>query len=51
MRISYRETRPGDVKRNFADTERAGKLLGWTSRSALEKGIEKTIEYFLDGNK
>jgi UDP-glucose 4-epimerase len=47
MNIKHGQPRLGDVKRNFADTSKARKMLGWELEMELEEGIERTIEYFL----
>lgn len=47
MRIKYGQSRRGDVKRNFSDTRKAKKILGWQAQMDLRKGIEQTIGYFL----
>ena len=38
--------RLGDVKRNFSDTSKAAKSLGWKPEVGLWEGIERTIEWF-----
>jgi nucleoside-diphosphate-sugar epimerase len=35
------------VKRNFSDTSKAARMLGWKVKTELEDGIEKTIDYFM----
>lgn len=40
------EKRLGDVMRNFSDTSKAKRLLGWQATTSLEEGIHKTVEYF-----
>lgn len=47
MKITHDSPRLGDVKRNFSDTQKAKKMLGWKAQMALEAGIEKTIDYFM----
>ncbi|PTN33800.1 NAD-dependent epimerase/dehydratase family protein [Desulfonatronum sp. SC1] len=47
MTIKHTQPRLGDVKRNFADTSKAKRMLGWEPEVELEDGIERTIEYFL----
>ena len=42
------EKKIGDVHRNFSDTSKARELLGWTSSTPLNDGLEKTIKYFLN---
>ena len=41
------EARLGDVKRNFSDTSKARKILGWVSQVALEQGLDNTVAYFV----
>ncbi len=47
MKIKYGQSRLGDVIRNFSDTSKAEKLLGWKAKMELEKGIEQTVGWFL----
>ena len=42
------EIRVGDVMRNFSDTSKAKKMLGWEVATDLENGLVKTVDYFLD---
>ncbi len=42
------DPRQGDVKRNFSDTNKAKKRLGWTPIFDLEKGLKRTISWFLN---
>lgn len=51
VEIINAETRLGDVKRNFSDTTKARKLLGWQPKVALEEGLMKTVAYFLTKQK
>ena len=45
--ITHDFPRLGDVKRNFADTSKARRMLGWMPTMGLEQGIEATIDYFM----
>ncbi|AOW21174.1 NAD-dependent epimerase/dehydratase family protein [Urechidicola croceus] len=36
----------GEVYRNYADTSKAQKILGWNVKMNLEQGIENTVEWF-----
>jgi UDP-glucose 4-epimerase len=47
MQIKHGSPRIGDVKRNFSDTSKAARMLGWKVKTELEDGIEKTIDYFM----
>ena len=40
--------RIGDVKRNYSDTSKSKKLLGWQSRTKLKDGISRTVSYFIN---
>ena len=47
MKIIYGQPRLGDVKRNFSDTTKAKKLLGWECKWALDMGLQETVKWFL----
>ena len=40
------EKRLGDVMRNFSDTSKAMRYLGWQSKTGLAQGLRQTISYF-----
>ncbi len=40
--------RIGDVKRNFSDTTKAKKRLGWSARIGINEGLSRTVTYFLN---
>lgn len=42
------EKRIGDVMRNYSDTSKAKRMLGWDSKTDLIKGLDKTVHSFLD---
>ena len=46
--VIHSESRLGDVRRNFSDTSKAKKMLGWSPETSLDNGIGKTLQYFLD---
>lgn len=41
------EERVGDVKRNFSDTSKAKRLLGWEPKTDRETALRRTVRYFL----
>lgn len=45
--VAHGETRRGDMKRNYSDTSKARRLLIWEPQYDLEKGLSKTIAFFL----
>ncbi|MGH3088842.1 MAG: NAD-dependent epimerase/dehydratase family protein [Rubrobacteraceae bacterium] len=47
--VEVRQTtpRPGDVMRNYSDTSKAERMLGWRSEVNLEEGLRRTVEWFL----
>lgn len=46
IKMMNSETRLGDVKRNYSDTSKAKKMLGWQPKIGLDEGLKKTIQYF-----
>ncbi|RFF27864.1 MULTISPECIES: NAD-dependent epimerase/dehydratase family protein [unclassified Wenzhouxiangella] len=47
IKLRNAERPPGDVRRNFSDTSKARRLLNWQSKTHLEAGLERTVDYFL----
>ena len=47
IEIKNAKFRLGDVKRNFSDTTKAKKNLGWQAETDLSVGIGHTFEWFL----
>ncbi len=39
-------SRPNEVLSLYADTRKAGEILGWSSKVDLEEGLKKTIEWY-----
>lgn len=48
MKIEYDSPRLGDVMRNYSDTSKAARMLGWKTEVEVPEGIEKTLDWFLD---
>src|SRR5262249_40366008 len=46
--IHHGATRVGDVKRNFSDTSKARRMLGWSAQVGLEEGLGRTVRWFLE---
>ena len=47
INLFHGSKRIGDVMRNFSDTSKAKEKLNWSCNYELNRGLEKTIEYFL----
>lgn len=47
MRVEYDSPRLGDVMRNYSDTSKAARMLGWTTEMEVPDGIERTLDWFL----
>jgi UDP-glucose 4-epimerase len=47
IKMAHRENRLGDVMRNFSDTSKAKKILGWQAQIHLAKGLKRTVEWFV----
>jgi len=39
------------VSRNFADTSKAKRLLGWQAEMELDEGLRRTVEWFVETNR
>ncbi|MDP9477573.1 MAG: GDP-mannose 4,6-dehydratase [Actinomycetota bacterium] len=39
--------RKGEVRRNFADTSKAKRMLGWQAEVTLDEGLRRTVEWFM----
>jgi UDP-glucose 4-epimerase len=48
--VEVRRTSPrlGDVMRNYSDTSKAERMLGWRSEVDLEEGLRRTVEWFME---
>ncbi len=40
--------RLGDVMRNYSDTSKAARMLGWRAEVALKEGLRRTVDWFVD---
>jgi len=47
VKVRHSETRQGDVRRNFSDTSKARKILGWIAETELTEGLTHTLKWFL----
>jgi UDP-glucose 4-epimerase len=47
MRIRYEEARPGDVRRHLGSADRAGRLFGFRTTTALRAGLEATVDWYV----
>jgi len=46
--VRFSAPRLGDVLRNYSDTSKARKMLGWQAECDLKQGLNQTIEWFLN---
>ena len=47
MKIEHDSPRLGDVMRNYSDTRKAARMLGWKTEVEVSDGIERTLDWFL----
>jgi UDP-glucose 4-epimerase len=45
--IRHAAARVGDVKRNYSDTSKARRRLGWNAHVGLDDGLDRTVKWFL----
>jgi UDP-glucose 4-epimerase len=48
--IEVRKTAPrrGEVRRNYADTSKAQRMLGWKAEVGLDEGLKRTVDWFVN---
>ncbi len=47
VEVRNTEARRGEVRRNFADTSKAKRMLGWQAETNLDEGLRRTVEWFM----
>ncbi len=45
--VHFTEERLGDIKRNYSDTSKAKRLLGWTASTSLAQGLRCVVDGFV----
>jgi len=48
VQVKHGPQRQGDVQRNYSDTSKAEKELGWRSNYQLKKGLFESVRWFFD---
>jgi UDP-glucose 4-epimerase len=48
--VEVRKTaaRKGEVRRNYADTSKAQRMLGWKAEVGLDEGLRRTVDWFVE---
>lgn len=49
--VNHTKPRKGDVRKNYFDTTKARKQIGWSSRWSLARGLKETLVWFLQESK
>ena len=49
VEVRHADARRGEVRRNFADTSKARRLLGWQPEMPLDEGLRRTVKWFMEG--
>lgn len=48
VEVRHTAPRQGDVRRNYADTSKAARLLGWKADVSLPEGLKRTVAWFAE---
>ncbi len=48
VEVRHTSPRTGDVRRNYSDTSKAKRLLGWQPRVSLAQGLVQTVRWFAE---
>jgi UDP-glucose 4-epimerase len=47
VEVRHAAPRQGDVRRNYADTSKAARMLGWQAAVSLPEGLRRTVAWFV----
>jgi UDP-glucose 4-epimerase len=47
VEVRNTEARRGEVRRNYADTSKAERMLGWRAEVDLDEGLHRTVDWFM----
>lgn len=50
VEVRHASPRAGDVSRNYADTSKAHRMLGWQAEVGLDQGLRRTVKWFVDSS-
>lgn len=50
VEVRHADPRLGDVRRNYSDTSKARRILGWSVEVGLDEGLRRTVSYFADAS-
>ena len=50
VEVRHTDARRGEVRRNFADTSKAKRFLGWQAEMDLDEGLRRTVAWFVEDN-
>jgi UDP-glucose 4-epimerase len=42
----YKPPREGEIYKNYIDSDKAAKILGWEAKISLEEGLKRTVDFF-----
>ena len=51
VQIMCADERKGDVLRNYSDTQKAAKFIGWQAKINIKEGLSKTLEWYMASEK
>jgi UDP-glucose 4-epimerase len=51
IQVRHAAPRLGDVRRNFSDTSKAKRVLGWQAEADLATGLRRTVGWFVQNSK
>jgi UDP-glucose 4-epimerase len=47
VEVRNTDARRGEVRRNYADTSKAHRMLGWKAEVGLDEGLKRTVDWFV----
>lgn len=49
VQVAYKDARAGDIPRSVLSNKKAREKIGWSPKIYFENGLQRTIQYFMEG--
>ncbi|MGN8835548.1 NAD-dependent epimerase/dehydratase family protein [Mitsuokella jalaludinii] len=50
VQVAYKDARAGDIPRSVLSNKKAREKIGWSPKIYFENGLQRTIQYFMEGS-
>ena len=49
VQVVHKDPRAGDISRSVLSNKKAREKIGWNPETNFESGLQRTIQYFIEG--